>query len=432
MDDDAASAARALLAICAAATEAKPQLNRRSSSSRREESRQQDFEYGSEGEEEGNGRRKKRRKSKAGPYDPSEADMPPALDDEARRLRMNHLRRCNEDMRILMLGWRAVEIGGGGSKPAHKVYEHPEHGRVNSKKEIFRIHRGTPPPRPQPSRARANGFGRARPFFSPAGDFSSHTLPKLPLPPSTCVHAGEKIDFSTQAAVTVHEHVRHTRAVLPPIGSTLSLQASVEDIVEGRTAEQIQEDEMMAAKANTMSSMLAAAAALGGDELSPSPRPGAVAPSHLQHNYTLVGQQSMPLPEGLKLAPSCPPPVPLSAVMPSSAPLQRNDSLRSEAPTMPSLSRNDSLTSPPLQCPRPAPAKKPEPYQQEAAKKLMSETSLLAWGEMMAQGLEGGEGVPTEGGEGLQSELSPQTCGKRPHVSTWPPVQPVQPQQPIA
>jgi hypothetical protein len=30
--------------------------------------------------------------------------------DAERRLRMNHLRRCNEDMRILMLGWTSIEV----------------------------------------------------------------------------------------------------------------------------------------------------------------------------------------------------------------------------------------------------------------------------------------------------------------------------------
>ena len=67
----------------------------------------------------------------------------PPLDEESRRLRMNHMRRCNEDMRILMLGWTAVETeGGGGGRSLHRVYEHPTYGRVNSKKEIFRIHKG--------------------------------------------------------------------------------------------------------------------------------------------------------------------------------------------------------------------------------------------------------------------------------------------------
>ena len=58
-----------------------------------------------------------------------------------RRLRMNHLRRCNEDMRILMLGWSSIEVREPGKMP-HFVYEHPILGRARSKKEIFRLHKG--------------------------------------------------------------------------------------------------------------------------------------------------------------------------------------------------------------------------------------------------------------------------------------------------
>ena len=58
-----------------------------------------------------------------------------------RRLRMNHLRRCNEDMRILMLGWSSIEVREPGKVP-HFVYEHPTLGRARSKKEIFRLHKG--------------------------------------------------------------------------------------------------------------------------------------------------------------------------------------------------------------------------------------------------------------------------------------------------
>lgn len=67
-----------------------------------------------------------------------------AGDEEAdadRRLRMNHLRRCNEDMRILMLGWTSIEVREAGKVP-HFVYEHPRLGRARSKKEIFRLHKG--------------------------------------------------------------------------------------------------------------------------------------------------------------------------------------------------------------------------------------------------------------------------------------------------
>ena len=85
-------------------------------------------------------------------------------DYEARRIRVNHMRRCNEDMRILMLGWRAVEVDNPTGKSTQKVYEHPDHGRVMSKKEIFRIHKG------------------------------------------------ERIDFSTNQAQTVCTHVRSARS----------------------------------------------------------------------------------------------------------------------------------------------------------------------------------------------------------------------------
>ena len=58
-----------------------------------------------------------------------------------RKMRMNHLRRCNEDMRILMLGWTSVRLDKPGKVPRY-VYEHPVHGRASSKKEIFRFHKG--------------------------------------------------------------------------------------------------------------------------------------------------------------------------------------------------------------------------------------------------------------------------------------------------
>lgn len=37
--------------------------------------------------------------------------------ESERRLRMNHLRRCNEDMRILMLGWSSIEVREPGKVP---------------------------------------------------------------------------------------------------------------------------------------------------------------------------------------------------------------------------------------------------------------------------------------------------------------------------
>ena len=84
-----------------------------------------------------------------------------------RRLRMNHLRRCNEDMRILMLGWSSIEVREPGKMP-HFVYEHPILGRARSKKEIFRLHKG------------------------------------------------EKLDFSSEVAVVVSERVRQLRQELVP------------------------------------------------------------------------------------------------------------------------------------------------------------------------------------------------------------------------
>jgi len=84
-----------------------------------------------------------------------------------RRLRMNHLRRCNEDMRILMLGWSSIEVREPGKMP-HFVYEHPTLGRARSKKEIFRLHKG------------------------------------------------EKLDFSSEVAVVVSERVRQLRQELVP------------------------------------------------------------------------------------------------------------------------------------------------------------------------------------------------------------------------
>ena len=89
-------------------------------------------------------------------------------DYEARRVRVNHMRRCNEDMRILMLGWHVVDVDTSGVKSSQKVYEHPKHGRVMSKKEIFKIHKG------------------------------------------------ERIDFSTSQAANVSTHVRSARASSDP------------------------------------------------------------------------------------------------------------------------------------------------------------------------------------------------------------------------
>ena len=65
-----------------------------------------------------------------------------AREAAARRKRMNHLRRCNEDMRMLMLGWKRVEASGEAGRSGQCIYEHPVHGRARSKKEIFRIHKG--------------------------------------------------------------------------------------------------------------------------------------------------------------------------------------------------------------------------------------------------------------------------------------------------
>ena len=72
----------------------------------------------------------------------AKGDDESAGDDAARRQRMNHLRRCNEDMRILMLGWTCEEVGPGKAGAAQRIYTHPVHGTARSKKEIFRMHRG--------------------------------------------------------------------------------------------------------------------------------------------------------------------------------------------------------------------------------------------------------------------------------------------------
>jgi hypothetical protein len=59
-----------------------------------------------------------------------------------RRARMNHLRRCNEDMRILLLGWKAVEVPNDKGGLTYE-YEHTVTGRrAKSKKMIFKMHRG--------------------------------------------------------------------------------------------------------------------------------------------------------------------------------------------------------------------------------------------------------------------------------------------------
>lgn len=86
-----------------------------------------------------------RKRHWSGVYREKDSEQTATTDERAaaeRRARMNHLRRCNEDMRILLLGWKAVEVPNGRGGVTYE-YEHPESGRrAKSKKIIFRMHRG--------------------------------------------------------------------------------------------------------------------------------------------------------------------------------------------------------------------------------------------------------------------------------------------------